>query len=213
MTRPDPVRQRATLVLPSSGAFDSRAWRIASALTARGHDVTVVARSEPGLADREDHPAGYRILRVPVSAEAGLLGPLRRVARRVRRAGAAHPTADASAKPASAAEATPRRGGLGARARTAFAAAWRLAAIALTVRSQRLAGATHARNIVLDAAADLDLGAGVRMAGGLGQHMVELAVGIVGEEAGRGIGRDAGRGAAADQVADPHAEAAGDGVP
>ena len=43
----DIVRQRATLVLPSSGAFDSRAWRIASSLAARGHDVTVLARAEP----------------------------------------------------------------------------------------------------------------------------------------------------------------------
>jgi glycosyltransferase involved in cell wall biosynthesis len=139
VTRPDPVRQRATLVLPSSGAFDSRAWRIASALTTRGHDVTVVARSEPGLADREDHPAGYRIIRVPVSAEAGLPGPVRQVVRRVRRGRVTQPTAGASARPASAADTTPRRGGLGAKARAAFAAAWRLAAIALTVRSLRLA--------------------------------------------------------------------------
>ena len=52
-----PVRQACTLVLPSNGAFDSRAWRIASTLAARGHDVTVMARSEAGLPDREDHPA------------------------------------------------------------------------------------------------------------------------------------------------------------
>ena len=50
------------------------------------------------------------------------------------------------------------------------------------------------------------------MARRLGQHVIELAVGIVGEEAGRGIGRDARRAAAADQVADADAEAAGDGV-
>ena len=36
-------------------------------------------------------------------------------------------------------DSTPRRGGFGAKARTAFAAAWRLGAIALTVRSQRIA--------------------------------------------------------------------------
>ena len=47
---PEPVRQRATLVLPSSGAFDSRAWRIATALAARGHDVTVMGRLGPGVA-------------------------------------------------------------------------------------------------------------------------------------------------------------------
>ena len=56
-----PVPQACTLVLPSSGAFDSRTWRIASTLAARGHHVTVMARSEAGLPDREDHPAGYRI--------------------------------------------------------------------------------------------------------------------------------------------------------
>ncbi|HEY8632836.1 MAG TPA: hypothetical protein VIL50_06745, partial [Candidatus Limnocylindrales bacterium] len=58
------VPQRCTLVLPSSGTFDSRAWRIASALAARGHEVTVMARLEPGLETREDDPAGYRIIRV-----------------------------------------------------------------------------------------------------------------------------------------------------
>ena len=70
-------RSACTLVLPSSGAFDSRAWRIASALAARGHTVTVLARLEPGLPEDELHPAGYRIIRVPVSAAAGLPGPLR----------------------------------------------------------------------------------------------------------------------------------------
>ncbi|HEX5012554.1 MAG TPA: glycosyltransferase family 4 protein [Candidatus Limnocylindrales bacterium] len=131
-----PVAQRATLVLPSSGAFDSRAWRIASSLAARGHEVTVLARSEPGLPDREDHAAGYRVIRVPVSTEAGLPRPLRPVARRMRRRVPPGPPADGetavSSRPPS------RRGVLG-RIRAGFAAAWRLAAIALTVRSQRLA--------------------------------------------------------------------------
>ena len=79
------VAQRCTLVLPSSGAFDSRAWRIASALAARGHAVTVLARLEPGLAAEETHEAGYRIIRVPVSAAAGLPGPLRWLWTRLRR--------------------------------------------------------------------------------------------------------------------------------
>ena len=35
------VRQRATLVLPSSGAFDSRAWRIASSLAARARTAAI----------------------------------------------------------------------------------------------------------------------------------------------------------------------------
>ena len=77
-TRPSPASaRRARSSCPSNGAFDSRTWRIASTLAARGHDVTVMARSEAGLPDREDHPAGYRIVRVPVSAVAGLPWPLR----------------------------------------------------------------------------------------------------------------------------------------
>ena len=134
----EPVRQRATLVLPSSGAFDSRAWRIASALAARGHEVTVLARSEAGLPDREDHPAGYRVVRVPVSAEAGLPGPVRRLARALRRRPARGPASDPGSASVAASEGR-RRGGLVARLGAAFAGAWRLAAIALTVRSQRLA--------------------------------------------------------------------------
>src|SRR5262245_6295784 len=137
--RPEPVQQRATLMLPSSGAFDSRAWRIASALAARGHVVTVLARSELGLPDREDHPAGYRVVRVPVSAEAGLPGPLRQAARRVRRRRGARAAATAAAVPELDTGQASSGGGLAGRVRAVFAAAWRLAAIALTVRSQRLA--------------------------------------------------------------------------
>ena len=131
------VPQRASLVLPSSGAFDSRAWRIASALAARGHAVTVIARREPGLPDAEVHPAGYRIVRVPVSAVDGLPGPLRAVARRLRGPRAAPPPNDSGrdGPPASAG----RRGSLLERVRTAWSAGIRLAAIGLTVRSQRLA--------------------------------------------------------------------------
>jgi glycosyltransferase involved in cell wall biosynthesis len=147
MTGPEPapepaadiVPQACTLVLPSSGAFDSRAWRIASALAARGHDVTVLARSEPGLPDREEHPAGYRVIRVPVSAEAGLPRPVRQLARRFRPRPSAAPTAAGDAEPGSTQPAPPPRRGLVARVRAGLGAAWRLAAIALTVRSQRLA--------------------------------------------------------------------------
>ena len=132
------VRQRAPLVLPSSGAFDSRAWRIASSLAARGHEVTVLARAEPGLPDREDHPAGYRVIRVPVSAEAGLPGPLRGLARGIRRSSSAgRSPAGAAAEPGP--PVAPRRKRFLARIRAGLAAAWRLTAIALTVRSQRLA--------------------------------------------------------------------------
>ena len=62
------VPQRCVLVLPSTGEFDSRTYRIATTLAARGHDVTVLARWGPGLPDEELQTAGYRIVRVPVSA-------------------------------------------------------------------------------------------------------------------------------------------------
>src|SRR2546425_79381 len=62
------VPQRACLVLPTTAEFDSRTYRIASALAARGHSVTVLARLGPGLSGRERHPAGYDVIRAPVSA-------------------------------------------------------------------------------------------------------------------------------------------------
>ena len=129
------VAQRCTIVLPSSGAFDSRAWRIASALASRGHGVTVLGRLEPGLAAEEAHEAGYRIVRVPVSAAAGLPGPLRWSWMRVWRG------SDATLQPRPAeqsAEAGRRRGLIG-RVRSAWSAVVRLVAIALTVRSQQIA--------------------------------------------------------------------------
>ena len=130
------VRQRCSLVLPSSGTFDSRAWRIASALAARGHEVTVMARLEPGLEIREDDPAGYRIIRVPVSAVSGLPRPLRWLAARVRGdRGRGHPPGSARAGAPEVPNAAAPRG----RFRSVVSAAVRLAAIALTVRSQRLA--------------------------------------------------------------------------
>ena len=121
---PEPVRQRATLILPSSGEFDSRAWRIASALAARGHDVTVLGRLEPGVAAEETHPSGYRIIRVPVSAAAGLPGPLRALRAEL---------------PGNASTGSAQHRGVLGRVRSAWAAVVRLAAIALTVRSQRIA--------------------------------------------------------------------------
>ena len=67
-----PVPQRCVIVLPSSGEFDSRTYRIASSLLARGHEVTVVARRMSDLPRREVHPVGYTILRVDASAVDGL---------------------------------------------------------------------------------------------------------------------------------------------
>ncbi len=141
------VPQRASLVLPSSGAFDSRAWRIASALAARGHAVTVLARRESGLPNEELHPAGYRIVRVPVSAVDGLPGPLRPVVRRLRRPRTAPlPNPTGPELPTASGD---RRRRLPERVRTAWSAGIRLAAIALTVRSQRLASGRVAPSVDL----------------------------------------------------------------
>src|SRR6186997_1267945 len=67
--------QHAVLVLPSTGEFDSRTYRIATTLLSRGHRVTVLARWSKGLAREETVPAGYRIVRIPVSAVDGLPFP------------------------------------------------------------------------------------------------------------------------------------------
>jgi glycosyltransferase involved in cell wall biosynthesis len=130
------VHQACTIVLPSSGAFDSRAWRIASSLAARGHRVTIVARSEPGLPNDENQPDGYRIVRVPVGPVDGLPAPIRRVVRLGRRgrAGRVSPALTT----ATGAE-DGRRSGVVARIRSGIGGMRRLAAIALTVRSQRIA--------------------------------------------------------------------------
>ncbi len=77
-----PVPQRAVIVVPSTAEFDSRTYRIASALSARGHTVTVLARWRAGLPAEEQHPAGYTIRRVPVEAIDGL--PVPRAVRAVR---------------------------------------------------------------------------------------------------------------------------------
>lgn len=88
VTSSDPIRQRAVLVLPSTGEFDSRTYRIATTLLARGHEVTVIARWTAGLATDEVVPAGYRIVRIRVAALDGLPFPrLFRAARAVVRGG------------------------------------------------------------------------------------------------------------------------------
>ncbi len=75
------VPQHLCLVLPSSGEFDSRMYRIATTCVARGHRVTVLARWTAGLPLEEDHQGGYRIVRVPASSADGL--PLRGLGRRL----------------------------------------------------------------------------------------------------------------------------------
>ncbi|MEK6721634.1 MAG: glycosyltransferase [Chloroflexota bacterium] len=93
-TASEPVPQRVTFALPSSGAFDSRTRRMAVSLGARGHDVLVVARAEPGLPSTETLAPGVVLRRVDagppaatVPAEArGLVRVARDVVRLVRTA-------------------------------------------------------------------------------------------------------------------------------
>jgi len=155
MTRPSPVPQRATIVLPSTGEFDSRTYRIATALAARGHAVTVLARMGPGTHPDELHPSGYRIRRVGATAVDGL--PLPAAIRQrlaARRFGPAGPAGDAPAtEPSRSASSpatadgtvvggrddiarTPGLGGAARRARRAIGGIRRIAAMALVVRSQ-----------------------------------------------------------------------------
>lgn len=129
-----PVPQRVTLVLPSTGAFDSRAWRIAGSLARRGHAVTILARSGDGLPDREAID-GIDVIRVPVGAIDGLPLPIRGLVRWVRRKPA--PPAVPAPPPA---EARPS----GGRVRRAIASVTRLARIGLTIRAQRRATRTAA---------------------------------------------------------------------
>jgi glycosyltransferase involved in cell wall biosynthesis len=153
MIEPSPggvVRQRAVLVLLTTAEYDSRTYRIASALAARGHEVAVLARWRPGLAEEEGHAAGYRIRRVKVSAGAGLPlpGPIyrwisawrrRRRERAAPAAGVIDSTAAPSARRAPAdpdSEPVQRRPGPIGRLLAVPKAAWRITAIALVVRSQ-----------------------------------------------------------------------------
>jgi glycosyltransferase involved in cell wall biosynthesis len=69
-----PVPQRLTLVLSSTGEFDSRTYRIATAAVSRGHRVTILARWKAGLPEREIDPAGYEIIRVHTDVADALPG-------------------------------------------------------------------------------------------------------------------------------------------
>ncbi|MBA2720600.1 MAG: glycosyltransferase [Chloroflexi bacterium] len=138
--RPTTIPQRLAIVLPSTGEFDSRTYRIARTCAARGHTVTVLARSGPGLADDEMTSDGYRIIRVTaVPVDALPLAPFwRRVRARRRRPSAGQPGKPTGAdgeQPSNAAVAAGRRGLVG-RLRRAIRGATRLAAIVLTDRAQ-----------------------------------------------------------------------------
>lgn len=65
------VPQHLVLVLPSTGEFDSRSWRIARTIAERGHRVTLLARWQDGLPLEEDHPAGFRIVRIRATTSGG----------------------------------------------------------------------------------------------------------------------------------------------
>ncbi len=155
-----PVPQRALIVIPSTGEHDSRTWRIATALVARGHEVTILGRHAPGLPRDVRDPAGFRIVRVPVSAVDGLPLPasVRAAITRARtprtRAGTAagrprstgvgapHSASTVPGTPAGAGAAGPgaapgpRPPGLASQARRVVGGLRRMTAIALTVRSQ-----------------------------------------------------------------------------
>jgi hypothetical protein len=81
VTEAGPVPQRAVIVLPSTGEFDSRTYRIATTLLARGHEVTVLARWTNGLARDEVVPAGYRVV-VGRDVGRGVLAAQQRVEQR-----------------------------------------------------------------------------------------------------------------------------------
>ena len=143
----EPTPQRAVLVLPSTAEFDSRTYRIASALAGRGHTVTVLARWRAGLPAEERHPAGYTIRRVRVEAIDGLPFPgavraIRDVLRRIdTRRGDRPPSA--AAAPAGAGTGAQDEGGVAAPDarrsglfRRLGASVIRRLAIQLTVRAQ-----------------------------------------------------------------------------
>ncbi|HEV8280432.1 MAG TPA: glycosyltransferase family 4 protein [Candidatus Limnocylindrales bacterium] len=76
------VPQHLVLVLPSTGEFDSRTYRIATSCITRGHTVTVMARHKAELPWREDDPAGFTLIRVLATAEDGMpMRPLVRAGR------------------------------------------------------------------------------------------------------------------------------------
>jgi glycosyltransferase involved in cell wall biosynthesis len=143
------IPQHLVLVLPTTAEFDSRTYRIASGVVARGHRVTVMARWRVGLPEDEMHPAGYRVRRIRVSARNGmpaanLAQPVLRWWRGRRGSEPAHRPSATASKSASKAvppsdEPTvvrPTPGGLVGRFRRATDGAVRLGSIALVIRSQ-----------------------------------------------------------------------------
>jgi glycosyltransferase involved in cell wall biosynthesis len=107
------VPQRCVIVLPSTGEFDSRTYRISRTLHERGHEVTVIARRQGDLPEREIHEVGYTILRVDASAVDGvplarLFLPLLRRLRLIGRGGASASAATSGPGSSEVAERAPR---------------------------------------------------------------------------------------------------------
>lgn len=73
----EPRRQRLAIVVPSSAAYDSRTWRIASSVAQRGHDVVVHARAGAGLPAGETRIDGFAVVRVGTAAPRSLPLPAR----------------------------------------------------------------------------------------------------------------------------------------
>ncbi|MBI2763959.1 MAG: glycosyltransferase family 4 protein [Chloroflexi bacterium] len=67
------------IVVPSSGAFDARAHRIAVGLAARGHEVTVIARAGADLPMESADASGYAIRRAGRAVRPDLRTPLRQM--------------------------------------------------------------------------------------------------------------------------------------
>jgi glycogen(starch) synthase len=147
------VPQHLVIVLPTTGEFDSRTYRIATSCVARGHRVTVLARAADGLPRDEVGPGGYRIIRVAVDAIDGLpaAGLWRRLRTRRRRssdrsAGGPGPVAVRDGPPSGTGPGEPESGTTAGNGRAsrgpldritaAGRAAIRIAAIGLTVRAQ-----------------------------------------------------------------------------
>lgn len=162
-----PIPQRLVIVAPTSVRWDSRTQRIAASLAARGHDVIVLGRAEPGLPSEEGHPSGFRIRRLAVSALDGLPLPgaapglfaarLRRASADGRRAGGAP----------NGGPPRPNAAGWRRRLEGGVASPVRLARIGLTVRSQLRAA------LAADPGADLYHGMaymGIPVALGLGRR-------------------------------------------
>ena len=63
--RAEPVAQRVTFVLPTTGALDSRTRRMSRDLARRGHEVRIVARRGDDVPEAEVTPDGVAIDRIP----------------------------------------------------------------------------------------------------------------------------------------------------